>query len=79
MLRPLQTKPGRLPESEMVRMVKVVVPEDEAHDLFEYIHEIAGIGEPGGGAMWLGRAISATTYTLPADVPDEETHANDVP
>lgn len=65
MLRPVQTKPGRLPESEMVRMVEVIVPEDDAHDLFEYIHETAGIGEPGGGAMWLGRAISATAYTLP--------------
>jgi hypothetical protein len=79
MLRPVQTKPGRLPESEMVRMVDVIVPEGEAYELLEYIHEIAGIGEPGGGAMWLGRAISATAYTLPTDVPDEETHANDVP
>ena len=76
MLRPVQTKPGRLPESEMVRMVEVIVPEDEAHEVFEHIHEIAGIGGPGGGAMWLGRAISATAYRLPTDVPDEESHPN---
>ena len=75
MLHPSQTKPGRLPESEMVRMVEVIVPETQAHELFEYIHELAGIGESGGGAMWLSRAMSATAYLLPTDVPDEETHA----
>ena len=72
MLRPVRTRPGRLPESEMVRMVEIIVPADEAHELFEHIHEIAGIGEASGGAMWLSRTISATRYTLPDDVADEE-------
>ncbi len=78
MLRPVQTKPGQLPESEIVRMVEVSVAEDDAHDLFEYIHQISGIGESGGGAMWLGRTISATRYTLPDDVADEETQGDDI-
>jgi len=73
-LRYCKAKPGRLPESELVRMVDVVVPDAGVNELFEYIHDLAGIGEPGGGTMWLGPALSATRYTLPDDVPEEATH-----
>ena len=73
-LRQSLAKSGRLPESELVRMVGVIVPDAEVYELFEYIHELAGIGKPGGGAMWLGPALSATCYTLPDNVPEEETH-----
>jgi len=73
-LRQSLAKPGRLPESELVRMVGVIVPDAEVYELFEYIHELAGIGKSGGGAMWLGPAISSTRYTLPDDVPEEATH-----
>ena len=70
-LRRTLSKRGRLPESELVRMVGVIVPDTEVYDMFEYIHELAGIGKPGGGVMWLGRSLSATRYTLPDDVPEE--------
>ncbi len=64
-------RPGKLPESELVRMVEVVVPESEARDLFAFIFDVAGIDRPGGGIMWMGRRVSATPYVLPSDVPDE--------
>ena len=73
-LRESQAKPGRLPESELVRMVGVIVPDAEVYELFEYIHELAGIGKSGGGAMWLGPALTATHYTLSDDVPEEAIH-----
>jgi hypothetical protein len=60
-----------LPESELVRKVELIVPDTEVYEMFEYIHELAGIGKPGGGVMWLGRAITSSPYTLPEDVPDE--------
>ena len=63
--------PRKLPESELVRMVEVVVPESEARDLFAFIFEVAEIDRPGGGIMWMGRRVSATRYVLPSDVPDE--------
>ncbi len=39
--------------------------------MFEYIHELAGIGKPGGGVMWLGQKVSSSLYSLPANVPEE--------
>jgi len=74
MLRQSLPRTGRLPESELVRMVSVIVPDAGVHETFEYIHELAGIGKPGGGAMWLGQALSATRYTLPDEVPEEAIH-----
>ena len=73
-LRHCLTKPGRLPESELVRRVDIVVPDVEIYVLFEYIHELAGIGKLGGGVMWLGPALTATSFTLPDDVPEEASH-----
>jgi hypothetical protein len=70
-LRHSLAKPGRLPESELVRKVDVVAPDVEIYKLFEYIFDVAGIGKPGGGVMWLGPALTATRYALPDDVPNE--------
>lgn len=73
-LRPGVAKPGRLPESELVRKVDVIAPDEEIYQLFEYIYDVAGIGKLGGGVMWLGPVVTASSYTLPEDVPDEATH-----
>lgn len=73
-LRQSIAKRGRLPESEMVRRVRVVVPDAEATQLFEYIQEIAGIGKSGGGLAWMGPGQKSTVYTLPEDVPEESDH-----
>lgn len=70
-LRESAAKRGKLPESEIVRKVDVIVPDSEVYELFEYIHELAGIGKPRGGVMWLGQAITSSRYTLPEDVPEE--------
>ena len=74
MLRRGVAKPGRLPESELVRKVSVIAPEEAIYQLFEYIYDVAGIGKLGGGVMWMGPALAATPYTLPEDVPDEASH-----
>jgi hypothetical protein len=71
MLRQTRSKPGKLPESELVRMVEVIVPDAEAHELFAWIQEHAGIDRPGGGIIWMGQAVTATHFTLGTDIPDE--------
>ena len=76
MLRPSLTKSGQLPESELVRMLEVIVPDAKARDLFAFIHKFAKVDRPGGGTMWMGKQISATRYTLPTDIPDEAADAN---
>lgn len=73
-LRQSLAKKGKLPESELVRLVDIIVPEADAHELFDYIYETADIGKPGGGVMWIGLALKATLYTLPDDIPEETAH-----
>lgn len=67
-----KTKFGELPEPTLVRKVDVVVPEDDADDLYDYIYEKAHIGRPRGGAIWLGALTVASPFALPGDVPLEE-------
>lgn len=71
MLRPGKTKPGKLPESELVRLVEIIVPDSDAENLFDYIFDTAEINKAGGGIMWMGQRISSTRYVLGSDVPDE--------
>ena len=71
-LRSSLSRRGRLPESEIVRKVEIIVPDSGVYEIFEYIYELAGIGESGGGVMWLGQTIKSSRYTLPDDVPEEE-------
>ncbi len=77
MLRPSEAKGGKLPESELVRLVEVIVPEADSEELFNYIFDIAEINKAGGGMMWMGQQISSTRYVLRSDVPDENTQKVD--
>jgi len=74
MLRPSEAKHGKLPVSELVRVVEIIVPESDAKDLFTYIFDKAEIDRAGGGIMWMGHKILSTTYVLGSDVPDEIEH-----
>lgn len=70
-LQSAESKKNRLPEPTLVRMVKVVVSEDEADVLFDYIYQTAGIGHKGGGAIFMGPLTKVTPFELPEGVPDE--------
>jgi hypothetical protein len=67
-LREALTKKGRLPESTLVRMVKVVVSVTEAEALFAYIYEKARIGRPGGGMLLLSKPVVSTPFSIPEDL-----------
>lgn len=70
-LHAARTRHGRLPESVFVKLVQIVVPDTEAHALFDYVYATARIGRPDGGMIVLSRPIVATPFRLPVDVPDE--------
>jgi hypothetical protein len=70
-LQEAKTKRGRLPESTLARLVTVVVKENEASDLFDYIYQMAAINRPGGGVVLLEQLLGATPFLLPEGVPDE--------
>ena len=71
-LQSVKSKPDQLPESTLVRKVEIAVSENEADALFDYIYEIAGIGQKGGGAIFMGPLINVTPFQLPEGVPDEK-------
>ena len=71
-LESLKSKHGKLPQSKMVRKVEVVVADDEADALFDYIYDKAGIGQKGGGTLFMGPLIDMTPFDLPAGLPDEK-------
>jgi len=67
-----RTKFGKLPEPSLVRKVDVVVPEDKAEELYDYIFEKANIGRLQGGAIWLHALTLTSPFALPVEVPVEK-------
>lgn len=55
-----------------VRVVTVVVQEDQADDLFEYIYFQVNVNSPCPGLIYQGNLLAATPYILPSGVLDEE-------
>jgi len=53
-------------------VVTVVVQEDQADDLFEYIYYQVNFDRPCPGLIYQGDLLAATPYTLPAGVPVEK-------
>lgn len=52
-------------------ILTVVIPEDEADEIFEYIYEEADINRPHGGLMYMHSLHKATPFILPS-IPDEK-------
>jgi len=55
-----------------VRVVTVVVPEDQADELFEFIYYRVNFDHPCPGLIYQGNLLAATPYTLPAGVLEEQ-------
>lgn len=66
------TKFDELPQPILVRKVDVVVPEDKADEIYDYIYAKANIGRPQGGAIWQAALTLTSPFALPENVPDEE-------
>ncbi|MEA2080233.1 MAG: hypothetical protein U9P00_10325, partial [Pseudomonadota bacterium] len=71
-LQSAKSKHEQLPEPTLVRKVEVVVADDAAGAVFDYMYETAGIGHKGGGTIFMGPLINATPFELPGGVPDEK-------
>ena len=65
-----KTKRGHLPEPILAKLITVVVSDEQADAVFDFIYSIAHIGRPGGGILMMDRLLGTTRYVLPADVPD---------
>ena len=71
-LQQAKTKRGRLPEPVLAKLVTVIVSDDQADAVFDFIYRTANIGRPGGGMVLMDRLLGATRYVLPADIPNEK-------
>ena len=68
----VRTKRGKLPASTLVKLIDVIVAEEQADTVFDFIFERANLAKPGRGAMWQAPLIGCTRFALPEDVPDEK-------
>ena len=66
-----RTKPGRLPEPIMIRLIEILVPESRADEIFEFVCQAARLDEPGQGAVWQTGSGFCTPFELPGGVPEE--------
>ena len=52
-------------------MLTVVVPAERADEIFDYIYDIADIGEPHHGIIFQSDLVCASQYEMPANIGDE--------
>ena len=55
-----------------MRVVTIVVEEDQADDLFEYIYYQVNFNNPCPSLIYQGNLLAATPFTLPEGVTEEE-------
>ena len=68
----VRIKRGKLPAPTLVKLIDVIVDEEQADTVFDFIFERANLAQPGRGAMWQAPLIGCTRFALPEDVPDEK-------
>ncbi len=56
-------------------ILSVVVTEEQAEEVFEYLYFESGISEPHGGLMYIGKLKSALLLALPEVIETEEVKA----
>ena len=71
-LQTAKTRRGKLPQPSFYRFLSVIVSEEQADDIFDYIYHTAAIGQPGRGVIIQTTLIGATVYSIPEDMSDEE-------
>ncbi len=53
-------------------VLTVVVPSEDADEVFGFIYDEAGINRPHGGLIYMSSLEKANTYLLPEGLPEEE-------
>ena len=71
MLARVASKRGKLPPSQLARLVQVIVNEDEADAVFDFLFETAEMDKPGRGIILQGPLLGCTAFALPEGIPDE--------
>ena len=69
-------RPGRVSRfgtrpPKSLRLLTVVVPEDQADEVFDFIYHEANVDRPMGGIVFIGPLDGATAFLVPEGVEDE--------
>ena len=64
-LQAVKTRLGRLPEPILGRIITIIVTATEADEVFDFVCDIAQIGQPNRGALVQTTLLGATRYNLP--------------
>ncbi len=71
MLTASPTYEEKLPESELVKVLNVLVDDEQARSVFDFICEAGQLDRQEGGLIWMGKPVRASQYTLPEGLPEE--------
>lgn len=71
----VKAKPGKLPQSRLVKKLYVICPVDHEDEIFDFMFWSANIDKPEMGIMWQQDLTGCSPFELPLDIPDEEAKA----
>ncbi len=66
-----KTRPGKLPEPVLARLVEVLVPAADADDVFQFVCEHTDPDHPETAVVFQSDAPFCTLFELPEGVPEE--------
>lgn len=70
-LQAAKAQPNKVPEAALARVLSVVVDEQQADQVFDFICVQAGLDQPDSGSVYMTALHFATPLTMPAGVPEE--------
>ncbi|QKE65720.1 hypothetical protein HNE05_11120 [Aquipseudomonas campi] len=70
-LRAAKAQRDKVPEATLARVVSVVVDEQQADAVFDFICVQVGLTKPGSGSVYMTALSFATPLVMPAGVPEE--------
>ena len=55
-----------------LRLLTVIVSEEKADEIFDFVYEQAEVDRPMGGIVFMGPLDGATAFTMPLGISDED-------
>jgi len=72
-LQHVKNRSVKLPEATLSRLLSIIVSEEQADEIFDFIYHTANIAKPNKGIITQETLLGATVYSIPEDVRDEKT------
>lgn len=60
-----KTKYGELPEPKLIRKITILVEEERADEIFDFIYTFAELDKGPRGVVWLTPSMQVSPYSMP--------------